>query len=90
MIFSAFREWNQAAAFLSVPSVAWQAFTRSFMIKSSALCVDATNASKAAWILAVSIDAGLVKRAVVMVTAAINTPVRCTDFSIATFLIPSA
>lgn len=90
MIFSAFREWNQAAAFLSISSVARQAFTRGFMIESSALGVDATNSSKATWVLAVSVDAGLVERAVVMVTAAINTPVGCTDFSIAAFLVPSA
>lgn len=90
MIFGALRKRDQAAAFLSVPSVTWQTFTRSFVVESSALGVNATNAPKAAWVLAMSIDTSLVEWAVVVVTAAINAPVRCADFSIPALFISSA
>lgn len=90
MIFGAFRKRNQAATFLSVPSITWQAFARCLMVESSALGVDAANASKAAWVLAMSIDTGLVEWAVVVVAATINAPVGCTDFSVPTLFISSA
>lgn len=90
MIFSAFRERNQAAAIFGVPSVAWQAFAQGLMMESAAVGVDATDTSKAARILAVSIDTSLVERTVVVVAATINAPVANADFSVATLFVLSA
>lgn len=60
------------------------------MVESSALGVDAANASKAAWVLAMSVDAGLVEWAVVVVTTAFNASVGHTDFSEPALFILSA
>lgn len=90
MIFSAFRERNQAAAIPGVPRIAWQAFAQGLVVESAALGVNATDASKAARILAVSVDASLVERTVVVVAATINASVANADFSIATLFILSA
>lgn len=90
MIFSAFRERNQAAAILGVPSVSWQAFAQGLVVKSAALGVDATDTSEAARILAVSVDASLVERTVVVVAATINASVANANFSVATLFVLSA
>lgn len=90
MVFGAFRKGNQAAAFLGVSSITWQAFARCLMVKSSALGVDATNASKAARVLAMSVDTHLVERAVVVIAATLNAFVGYTDLSESTIFISSA
>lgn len=57
---------------------------------STALGVDATDASEAARVLAVAVDADLVEGAVLVTAAALDTSVADADFSEATLFVLSA